>query len=109
MGDIGYRVAFTVIRQRREPVLWRVWLINAQEEGVVAGIRTPSPLNDDTKNEQNKHLKSMQEIMRNLQELVEIRHILEFIPRMLDIEFTIRRVNSICCSVMQEKEPYNST
>ena len=30
------------------------WLINAQGEDVVAGIRTPNPLNEATKTEKNK-------------------------------------------------------
>ena len=59
---------------------------------MVAGIRTPNPLNDDTKNEQNKHLVSMQEDMpETYKELCEIRTILENNFRdMLDIEFTIQ-------------------
>lgn len=68
------------------------WLINAQGEDVVAGIRTPNPLNDDTKNEQNKHLGSMQELMpATYKELCDVRDILEKNYRdMLDIEFTIQ-------------------
>jgi pyruvate, orthophosphate dikinase len=67
-------------------------LVNAQGEDVVAGIRTPSPLNDDTKNEQNKHLHSMQEAMPGTyKELCDIREILEKnFKDMLDIEFTIQ-------------------
>jgi len=59
---------------------------------VVAGIRTPSPLNDDTKNDQNKHLKSMQEAMPGTyKELDDIRTRLEAAFKdMLDIEFTIQ-------------------
>ncbi|MCR4816519.1 MAG: pyruvate, phosphate dikinase, partial [Bacteroidales bacterium] len=68
------------------------WLINAQGEDVVAGIRTPNPLNDDTKNEQNKHMHSMQELMpATYKELCDIRNILEKnYHDMLDIEFTIQ-------------------
>ena len=68
------------------------WLINAQGEDVVAGIRTPNPLNDDTKNEQNKHMHSMQELMpETYKELCEVRRILEEnYHDMLDIEFTIQ-------------------
>ena len=36
------------------------WLVNAQGEDVVAGIRTPNPLNEETKNPQNQHLPSLQ-------------------------------------------------
>ncbi|MBQ9864907.1 MAG: pyruvate, phosphate dikinase, partial [Bacteroidales bacterium] len=55
-------------------------------------IRTPNPLNDDTKNEQNKHMHSMQELMpETYKELCEIRNILEKnYHDMLDIEFTIQ-------------------
>ena len=58
----------------------------------MAGIRTPSPLNNETKNEQNKHLPSMEEAMpQTYKELVKIREILEkSFHDMLDIEFTIQ-------------------
>ncbi|HPC97555.1 MAG TPA: pyruvate, phosphate dikinase [Bacteroidales bacterium] len=85
-------VAFTRNPATGENVFYGEWLINAQGEDVVAGIRTPNPLNDDTKNEQNKHLKSMQEAMPGTyKELCDIRDILEKSFRdMLDIEFTIQ-------------------
>ena len=75
-----------------ENLFYGEWLVNAQGEDVVAGIRTPSPLNDDTKNEQNKHLHSMQEAMPGTyKELCDIRNILEkSFHDMLDIEFTIQ-------------------
>jgi len=61
-------------------------------EDVVAGIRTPNPLNNDTRNEQNKHLQSMQEAMpKTYKELCDIRDTLESsFKDMLDIEFTIQ-------------------
>jgi len=85
-------VAFTRNPATGENQFYGEWLVNAQGEDVVAGIRTPSPLNNETKNEQNKHLKSMQEEMpKTYKELVEIRQILEKSFRdMLDIEFTIQ-------------------
>jgi len=85
-------VAFTRNPATGENLFYGEWLVNAQGEDVVAGIRTPSPLNNETKNEQNKHLKSMQEAMpRTYKELVEIREILEkSFHDMLDIEFTIQ-------------------
>jgi pyruvate,orthophosphate dikinase len=57
----------------------------------VAGIRTPSPINDDTKNEQNRHLVSMQHAMPEIyRELDAIRTTLEkHFTDMLDLEFTI--------------------
>ncbi len=85
-------VAFTRNPATGENLFYGEWLINAQGEDVVAGIRTPNPLNDDTKNEQNKHLHSMQEQMpKTYKELDKIRNILEKnFKDMLDIEFTIQ-------------------
>lgn len=85
-------VAFTRNPATGENLFYGEWLINAQGEDVVAGIRTPNPLNDETKNEQNKNLPSMQEKMpQTYKELCEIRNILEKnFHDMLDIEFTIQ-------------------
>ncbi|MBP8959700.1 MAG: pyruvate, phosphate dikinase [Bacteroidales bacterium] len=85
-------VAFTRNPATGENQFYGEWLINAQGEDVVAGIRTPNPLNNATKNEQNKHLKSMEEVMpETYKELCKIREILEKSFRdMLDIEFTIQ-------------------
>ncbi len=93
MGDSSATgVAFTRNPATGDNIFYGEWLVNAQGEDVVAGIRTPNPLNDDTKNEQNKHLHSMQESMPGTyKELVEIRNTLEKSFRdMLDIEFTIQ-------------------
>jgi pyruvate,orthophosphate dikinase len=93
MGDTSATgVAFTRNPATGDNLFYGEWLVNAQGEDVVAGIRTPSPLNNETKNEQNKHLKSMQEATPNTyKELVEIRQILEkSFHDMLDIEFTIQ-------------------
>jgi len=93
MGDTSATgVAFTRNPATGENLFYGEWLINAQGEDVVAGIRTPNPLNNDTKNEQNKHLKSMQEQMpATYKDLCRIRTILEKNYKdMLDIEFTIQ-------------------
>ena len=68
------------------------WLINAQGEDVVAGIRTPNPLNEATKSEKNKDLKSLEKAMPKVyKELDEIRTRLEdHFHDMQDIEFTIQ-------------------
>ena len=68
------------------------WLINAQGEDVVAGIRTPNPLNEATKSEQNKHLPSLETAMPEVYaELDAIRkHLEEHFHDMQDIEFTIQ-------------------
>ncbi len=85
-------VAFTRDPATGDNKFYGEWLINAQGEDVVAGIRTPNPLNNDTKNDQNAHLKSMEELMpETYKELFEIRNILEdHYKDMLDIEFTIQ-------------------
>ncbi|OFY63127.1 MAG: pyruvate, phosphate dikinase [Bacteroidetes bacterium RBG_13_43_22] len=93
MGDTSATgVAFTRNPATGENLFYGEWLVNAQGEDVVAGIRTPSPLNNETKNEQNKHLHSMQEAMpQTYKELCNIREILEkSFKDMLDIEFTIQ-------------------
>lgn len=68
------------------------WLINAQGEDVVAGIRTPNPLNEATKSEKNKNLDSLEKAMPAVyKELDQIRKNLEeHFHDMQDIEFTIQ-------------------
>ena len=68
------------------------WLINAQGEDVVAGIRTPNPLNEATKTEHNAHLQSLEKAMPEVyKELDDIRIRLEnHFHDMQDIEFTIQ-------------------
>jgi len=93
MGDSSATgVAFTRNPATGDNLFYGEWLVNAQGEDVVAGIRTPSPLNDDTKNEQNKYLASMQEAMSvTYKELDNIRTVLDnHYKDMLDIEFTIQ-------------------
>ena len=67
-------------------------LINAQGEDVVAGIRTPNPLNEATKTEKNKDLESLECAMPEVyKELDGIRLALEkHFQDMQDIEFTIQ-------------------
>ncbi len=93
MGDSSATgVAFTRNPATGDNLFYGEWLVNAQGEDVVAGIRTPSPLNNETKNDQNKHLHSMEEAMPGTyKELCDIRNILEkSFHDMLDIEFTIQ-------------------
>ncbi len=93
MGDTSATgVAFTRNPATGENKFYGEWLVNAQGEDVVAGIRTPNPLNEDTKNEQNKHLPSLQTAMPKVyRELDGIRRALEKHYRdMQDIEFTIQ-------------------
>ncbi|MCX7817938.1 MAG: pyruvate, phosphate dikinase [Kiritimatiellae bacterium] len=85
-------VAFTRNPATGENKFYGEWLVNAQGEDVVAGIRTPNPLNRATKNEQNQHLPSLEEAMPELyRQLERIRTTLERHYRdMQDIEFTIQ-------------------
>lgn len=85
-------VAFTRDPATGENKFYGEWLINAQGEDVVAGIRTPNPLNMDTKNAQNEHLESLEESMPELyNQLFNIRNQLEqHYKDMQDIEFTIQ-------------------
>ena len=93
MGDTSATgVAFTRDPATGDNKFYGEWLINAQGEDVVAGTRTPNPLNSDTCNEQNKELPSMEELYPALyKELFDIRCKLEnHYHDMLDIEFTIQ-------------------
>ena len=93
MGDSSATgVAFTRDPATGDNKFYGEWLINAQGEDVVAGTRTPNPLNNDTRNEQNKELKSMEELYPEIyKQLFDIRNKLEqHYHDMLDIEFTIQ-------------------
>jgi pyruvate,orthophosphate dikinase len=94
MGDDSATgVAFSRNPGNGEPYFYGEYLVNAQGEDVVAGIRTPSPINDNSKNDQSKHLVSLEKLMPKLyKELDSIRKRLEDHYRdMQDIEFTIER------------------
>jgi pyruvate,orthophosphate dikinase len=86
-------VAFTRDPATGEDKFYGECLFNAQGEDVVAGIRTPNPMNEESKNDQNKDLPTLQEEMPELyNELVDIRSKLEDDSRdMLDLEFTIEQ------------------
>jgi len=89
--DSATGVAFTRNPATGDNQFYGEWLPNAQGEDVVAGIRTPNPLNEDTKNEQNEHLPSLEVAMSEVyRQLVDIRNQLErHYTDMQDIEFTI--------------------
>ncbi|MCF0177826.1 MAG: pyruvate, phosphate dikinase, partial [Bacteroidales bacterium] len=95
-GNMGNESATGVAFSRNpatgENKFYGEWLINAQGEDVVAGIRTPNPLNEATKNEHNKNLASLETAMPSVyKELDEIRMNLEkHFNDMQDIEFTIQ-------------------
>ena len=94
MGDDSATgVAFTRNPATGENKFFGEWLTNAQGEDVVAGIRTPNPLNISTKSEHTAHLKSLEEVMpATYKTLAAIRSRLEkHYHDMQDIEFTIER------------------
>ncbi len=84
-------VAFTRNPATGEKAFYGEWLPNAQGEDVVAGTRTPRPLNKKGKTGESRHLRSLEEIMPKLyRQLDGIRVKLEKHYRdMQDIEFTI--------------------
>ena len=93
MGDTSATgVAFSRNPANGDNKFYGEWLINAQGEDVVAGIRTPNPLNESTKTEYNKDLVSLEKAMPEVyQELDDIRRKLEaHFKDMQDIEFTIQ-------------------
>ena len=93
MGDNSATgVAFTRNPATGENVFYGEWLINAQGEDVVAGTRTPYPLNSNTKTKDTNQLPALDEFMPDLYDQLDaIRTNLENHYRdMQDIEFTIQ-------------------
>jgi pyruvate,orthophosphate dikinase len=94
-GNTGERsatgVAFTRNPATGENTFYGEWLPNAQGEDVVAGIRTPNPVNKAGKTEDTQHLPSLEEAMPDLyRQLFKIQKKLEtHYQDMQDIEFTI--------------------
>jgi len=91
MGDTSATgVAFTRNPATGENKFYGEWLRNAQGEDVVAGIRTPGPLNEDTRPEGNTEPSLEQAMPKCYEQLVAIRNKLDRHFRdMQDIEFTI--------------------
>ena len=92
-SDSATGVAFTRNPATGENVFFGEWLVNAQGEDVVAGIRTPYAINEACKSESNRHLPTLETGMdAAYRELVGIRDKLERHYRdMQDIEFTIQK------------------
>ena len=94
MGDDSATgVAFTRNPATGENVFFGEWLPNAQGEDVVAGIRTPLPLNKKSKTAEQTAVKSLEEAMPALyKQLDAIQQKLEkHYHDMQDIEFTIQQ------------------
>ncbi len=93
MGDSSATgVAFTRNPATGDNYFYGEWLVNAQGEDVVAGIRTPNPINEVGKTDHNKHLHSLETAMPEVYaQLDTIQKKLEHhYHDMLDIEFTIQ-------------------
>ena len=92
MGDTSATgVAFTRDPATGDSQFYGEWLINAQGEDVVAGLRTPLPLNKATKTAGTRKMKSLEEHWPRLyKQLYGIRTKLEkHYKDMQDVEFTI--------------------
>jgi len=84
-------VGFTRNPGNGENKFYGEYLINAQGEDVVAGIRTPAPINEYSKSEYNKELTTLKKAMPKIyKELSTYQKRLEkHYKDMQDIEFTI--------------------
>ncbi len=93
MGDNSATgVGFTRDPATGDSNFYGEWLRNAQGEDVVAGIRTPAPINRAGKTASSQHLESLDEAMPKLyRQLNKIQRRLERHYRdMQDVEFTIQ-------------------
>jgi pyruvate, orthophosphate dikinase len=90
-NDCATGVAFTRDPSTGERKFFGEYLVNAQGEDVVAGIRTPQPVNEDSK--KSKDQVTLQSLMPNVyKELENIYKKLEkHFKDMQDIEFTIQQ------------------
>jgi pyruvate,orthophosphate dikinase len=102
-------VAFTRNPATGENYFYGEWLTNAQGEDVVAGIRTPNPINEVGKSEHTEHLTSLEVGMPSTYaQLHKIQRALEkHYHDMLDIEFTIQegKLYMLQCRVGKRNGP----
>ncbi len=91
--DSSTGVAFTRNPGNGENKFYGEYLVNAQGEDVVAGIRTPAPINNYSKNDQSRNLDTLEKLMpKAYKELNAIQDRLEkHYKDMQDIEFTIEK------------------
>jgi len=89
--DCGTGVAFTRSPSTGENAFYGEYLLNAQGEDVVAGTRTPLPINRKQRAD-DESVQSLEEVMPEVYEqLIKTRNILEKHYRdMQDVEFTIQ-------------------
>jgi len=92
-NDSATGVAFTRNPGNGENNFYGEYLINAQGEDVVAGIRTPAPINEYSTSSHNKELLTLEKAMPGIyKELYAIQDRLEkHYHDMQDIEFTIEK------------------
>ena len=102
-------VAFTRNPATGDNHFYGEWLTNAQGEDVVAGTRTPNPINIVGKSEHTEHLQSLEEAMpETYKQLHKIERNLEkHYHDMLDIEFTIQegKLYMLQCRVGKRNGP----
>ncbi len=94
MGDdCATGVAFTRDPSTGEHRFFGEFLVNAQGEDVVSGIRTPQPINESSRHASTEHLPTLEKLMpKAYGDLVRVYKRLEKHYRdMQDIEFTIER------------------
>jgi pyruvate,orthophosphate dikinase len=91
--DCATGVAFTRDPSTGENAFYGEYLVNAQGEDVVAGIRTPQPLTVAGQNSNGSDLPPMEEVMPEVfGQLMEVRANLESHFRdVQDIEFTVQK------------------
>ena len=91
--DCATGVAFTRNPSTGEDKFYGEYLVNAQGEDVVAGIRTPQHLTIAGKDENGSKLPAMEEVMPDVfKQLNDVRLLLEKHYRdMQDIEFTVQQ------------------
>ncbi len=94
MGDDSATgVAFTRDPGNGQPIFYGEYLVNAQGEDVVAGTRTPSPLNSDSQSEHNRDALTLEHGMPKLYRQLDAmqRRLEKHYRDMQDIEFTIEK------------------
>jgi pyruvate,orthophosphate dikinase len=86
-------VAFTRNPATGENHFYGEWLANAQGEDVVAGIRTPNPLNANSTTSESTHLPSLEQVNPKIYEVLDrVKTRLEVhYHDMQDLEFTIQK------------------
>jgi pyruvate,orthophosphate dikinase len=107
--DSATGVGFTRNPGNGENKFYGEYLINAQGEDVVAGIRTPAPINKYSTSEHNKELATLEKTMPKIyKELFGIqKHLEKHYRDMQDIEFTIekKRLFMLQCRVGKRNGP----